>query len=223
MVAIVVEPRFCGPPSSGNGGYTCGLLARALHGPAEVTLRLPPPLGTELAVERNGSMVVATDGGRVVAEARPTRFELDVPRLVSFDEGERAASRYHGFVGHPFGTCFVCGPERSPGDGLRIFAGPAGDDLVAASWVPDASLEESQFAWAALDCPGGFAAGYPATTLLLGRLAAHIDRAPRAGERCVVVGWPLGSDGRKRYAGTALIAEGEVIGRAHATWIVAKE
>ena len=114
----------------------------------------------------------------------------------------------------------MCGPERSPGDGLRIFAGRvAGRDVFASSWVPDASLLRPEFLWAALDCPGGFAAGYPETKLLLGRLAARIERMPKEGERCVSMGWQLGAEGRKRYAGTALVSGGEILARARATWI----
>ena len=48
---IVVDERFCGPPDSANGGYTCGLLAGVLTGPAQVTLRSPPPSGRALRVE----------------------------------------------------------------------------------------------------------------------------------------------------------------------------
>ena len=43
---------------------------------------------------------------------------------------------------------------------------------------------------------------------------------PEVGERCVVVSWPLGEDGRKLYAGTALYAEdGELLAVARQTWI----
>ena len=46
-------------------------------------------------------------------------------------------------------------------------------------------------------------------------------RLPDVGERCVVVGWPLGEEGRKLYAGTALYGEdGRPLARARATWIV---
>jgi hypothetical protein len=56
--------------------------------------------------------------------------------------------------------------------------------------------------------------------LVLGRLAARIEALPRSGERCVVVAWPLGEEGRKAYAGTALYgAGGRVLGVARATWI----
>jgi hypothetical protein len=37
----------------------------------------------------------------------------------------------------------------------------------------------------------------------------------------VVIGWRVGEDGRKRFAGSALLtAEGEVLARSRSTWIV---
>ena len=68
--SLVIAPRFCGPPDSGNGGYVCGLIAGYLDGPAEVTLRRPPPLETPLAVEcdDHGSARVL-DGQTLIAEA----------------------------------------------------------------------------------------------------------------------------------------------------------
>ena len=48
----------------------------------------------------------------------------------------------------------------------------------------------------------------------------RIDELPDVGEPCVVVGWPLGEEGRKLYAGTALYGEsGPPLARALATWI----
>jgi hypothetical protein len=56
--------------------------------------------------------------------------------------------------------------------------------------------------------------------VVLGRLTARVDRVPELGERCVVVAWPLGSDGRKHGAGTALYTDsGELLGLARALWI----
>ncbi len=47
--AVIVPARYCGPRTSGNGGWTSGAVARLLGcGPgdaAEVRLHLPPPLG----------------------------------------------------------------------------------------------------------------------------------------------------------------------------------
>ena len=59
--------------------------------------------------------------------------------------------------------------------------------------------------------------------VLLGRMAAEIHRLPEEGEECVVAAWPLGEDGRKLHAGTALYgAGGELLARARQTWIAPK-
>ena len=219
---IVIERRFRGPTESGNGGYTCGLVARFVDGAAEVTLRVPPPLDHPLAVERDGEAVRILDGAGVVAEGKPASVDLEVPDPPSFEEAASAALP-EGDLDSPFPECFVCGAHRSAGDGLRIFAGPLGEGMVAATWVPAESHEAPEFVWAALDCPGAYAGGFGVGergTLVLGRLAARVDGVPRAGERCVVVGWPLGEEGRKVYAGTALYNEaGRLLGVARATWI----
>ena len=219
---IVIDRRFRGPTESGNCGYTCGLVAAFLDGSAEVTLRLPPPLDRPLEVVRDDGVVRALVEGRVVAEGKPAAVELDVPDAPSFEEAA-AAALPQGDLDSPFPECFVCGAHRSAGDGLRIFAGPLGEGLVAATWVPAESHQAPEFVWAALDCPGAYAGGFGVGergTLVLGRLAATVDGVPRAGERSVVVGWPLGEEGRKVYAGTALYGEGgRLLGRARATWI----
>ena len=63
--------------------------------------------------------------------------------------------------------------------------------------------------WAAIDCSGAYAVGGPGRgEVVLGRMAAEIHRLPEEGEQCVVVAWPLGEDGRKLYAGTALLGGG---------------
>src|SRR3954447_18052132 len=50
---VLIPPRFKRPPGSANGGYTSGLIARYVGGPAEVSLRSPPPLDTALELERS--------------------------------------------------------------------------------------------------------------------------------------------------------------------------
>ena len=210
---LVIDSRFRGPRASGNGGYTCGLIAAFVGNPADVTLRRPPPL--ERPLRFDGERL--WDGEALVAEAHPAEVALDVPAPVPFEEAERAASPD---LDSHFPECFVCGYERV--DGLRIFAGPvAGRDVVAATWVPAADLTAPEFVWAALDCPGAYATGVPGRgTVVLGRLAARVERVPRAGERCVVIGWSLGDDGRKHRAGTALFGEDDdVLGVGRALWI----
>lgn len=214
----MIDRRFRGPTSTGNGGYSCGLVAAIVGEPAEVTLRQPPPLDRPLTVSRDGDRAALFDGDAVVAEARRVVLDLDVPEPPAFDDAERvaAASARRAGAGE-FRECFVCGPARD--DGLRIFPG-ALDGVVAAAWRPR-SAPPREVVWAAIDCPGAFALEFATrNVLVLGQLTAEVFRVPRAGEPCVVVGWPLGADGRKRYAGTALFGEqGELLARGRAIWI----
>ena len=215
------ERRFRGPESSANGGYAAGALARHAGGEAEVTLRLPPPLERDLAVERREGSVVLLDGDAVVAEAVPTEVEPDdLPVAVTFEEAQEAAARSVPFGAETFRGCFSCGVLRHSPDGLCIFPGRVREGVVAAPWVAhDVSAE---VVWAAIDCSGAYAVGAEGRgECVLGRMAARVERLPREGERCVVMGWRRGEDGRKLYAGTALWGEdGALLAHARQTWIV---
>jgi hypothetical protein len=76
--------------------------------------------------------------------------------------------------------------------------------------------------WAAIDCPGAYAVGDEGRgTIVLGRMTARVTRVPAEGQPCVAASWPIGEDGRKLYAGTALFdVEGDVLALARQTWIV---
>ena len=226
VTGIVIERRFCGPPASGNGGYCAGLLAERISGAVEVTLRVPPPLEQTLQLEHDAENARLLSGEQVIAEARGTSLVLDVPPAPSFEAAEACVSRFAGWNRHVFPTCFVCGPQRAAGDGLRIFPGPTADTaLVAAPFVPDRSLAgpaggvQPALVWAALDCPGYFAAA-SGEEAVLGRMTAQLVRVPAIGERCVVIGWSLGREGRKISAGTALFDDtGTLLGCARQTWV----
>ena len=166
----------------------------------------------------------------MIAESAPVVLDLEVPASVDYDTAMAASRGYPWFNAHPFPMCFVCGPQRSAGDGLRIFPGRVeGREVAAAPWVPDASLADGDgfvrpaFVWAALDCPSwfGYYEGGPiGDRALLGRLAASIRVRPRPGEPCVVIGWQLATDGRKIHCGSALLSESAaVLACAKATWI----
>ena len=183
-----------------------------------MTLRLPPPLDRPLAVAEEDGRVLLLDGEALVAEARPGAPDVVVPAAVTFAEAEDAASHHVRFAGENFSECFSCGVR--PDDGLCINPGAvAGRDLHAAPWV--AHEVSPEVVWAAIDCSGAYAVGGPGRgEVVLGRMAAEIHRLPEEGERCVVVAWPLGEDGRKLYAGTALLgADGEPLAAARQTWI----
>ncbi len=233
--SLIVPSRFCGPPGSGNGGYVCGRIAAYVDGPVTVTLRQPPPLARSLAVDRCGERSVRVlDGSTLIAEASfsPGSPVLRIPGRVSIAEACAAAGGGHYYNDPVFPDCFVCGPGRGPGDGLRIFPGPvAGRQMWAAPWAPDPSVADAdgrvrpEVVWAALDCPSGIAAGEAAglahdSAILLGKMTASLAKLPSAGDQCQVLAWPGGRDGRKLSAGSALFGHcGELLATASTVWI----
>lgn len=125
---ISIPTRFCGPPDSGNGGYTCGLIANALGVTSlEVTLRAPIPMEHSLQIVpigNGGAQLRWSDA--LIAEATPAPewSSIVLPTgKVTFDAAIEAEKASAAFGDHPFPTCFVCGPRRATGDGLRIFPG----------------------------------------------------------------------------------------------------
>ena len=227
---FTIARRFRGPEDSGNGGYTCGMVARFVDGDAEVTLRKPPPLDVPLRAEETGSGGVAVyDGDVLVAEARPGTPEADLPGPVGLAEAEAARSRYAGYERHAFPTCFVCGTDRAA-DGLMIHPGKVeGREVWASPFRPDPSLPAeagmlaTEIVWSALDCPGAWAVERAAQDrpVVLGRMTAHLSRPAPADRAYVAVGWPIGAEGRKLYSGTVVFDDdGTPYGWSRQTWIV---
>jgi hypothetical protein len=220
-MGITFARRFRGPLTSANGGYACGILANHVDADAvEVTLRLPPPLERRLELQRLDDETVLLDGGAVVAEARPGSVDVDAPASVSLATARQARGRHVRVGVDLFRECFVCG-VRVEHDGLEVYAGvvEGREPLHAAPWVPSESA--SEIVWAAIDCPGAYAVGAEGRgEVVLGRMTARVDRVPEIGEPCVVAAWPLGEDGRKLFAGTALFAgDGELLAVARQVWI----
>lgn len=230
MTELLVPRRYCGPPSTGNGGWTSGALA-ALVGGAEpwpaitVSLRRPPPLDTPMPVSVRDGVTEAVHGEHVVARASVTDTEVAVVEPVSAADARAAEASYAGHSFHPFPTCFSCGTGRSPGDGLRIFPGVV-DDRVAATWTPDETVARSDgraslaVTWAALDCVGGWAGDLEKRLMVLATMTARVDALPAVGEEHVVVGASRGTEGRKTWTASTLYdSDGRVVGRAEHTWV----
>ena len=226
---ITIADRFNGPLESGNGGYSAGLLAGRVAGPAVVSLRSPVPLDCPLTVvsEGDGSMR-ALDGEIVVMEARPApELDLEPPRSVSIGEAREAAGRYPGLEDGPFSRCFVCGRVRD--DALGVFAGRVDSVLVASPWTPDRwtagadGTVGAEFVSAVLDCPTYFALyDDPTTVSYHAAMQVRIDGPVEAGVEHVVVAWPIVKDGRKHHAGAAVLsADGRTLAVARALLIAA--
>ncbi|GAC1337988.1 MAG: hypothetical protein NVSMB29_03150 [Candidatus Dormibacteria bacterium] len=231
---VLIEPRFTGFPGTALGAYAAGLIAGQLEGPeVEVTLRTPPPLGRFLTLASSGGWVTLHDGETLVAEGTAARLELEVPEAVSLEVAELASAAYPGVDRHLFPDCFVCGPRRVVGDGLRLFTGPVPDrDLVAAVWTPHASLADDtgsvrlEFLWSAADCPTTWAYIFRAPQesddhAVLGRLAAKVIGRVDAEKPYVVMAWPIRADQSKLFAGVAILSEdGLPLFVAQATWVL---
>ncbi len=226
---VTISTQFNGPDRTGNGGYVAGLIAHEHADSGAVTsmLRIPPPLGVPLTWEKQAAEThLLTAGGAVVGEARAGEFTRDPPSCPTPDQAAAGLAAYPGFHHHPFDRCFTCGTDRAEGDGLRLFTGPFAEDLTAAPWTPhhafggeDGAIE-TPVMWAALDCPGGWAADFTHNTIVLASMTAQVLRRPRAGEPCVAVGRLHQHVGRKFFTDTALYAEdGELLGHAEQLWI----
>jgi hypothetical protein len=216
---LIVPARYNGPPTSGNGGWTAGLIASFISGGIpEITLQKPPPLQTPLTVvpTPNGLRLV-DEADAVIATARPRAEEIPAVEPVSAAEAIEAAAKYAGYVYHHFPTCFVCGPARD--DGLDIFPGRLPGGRTAAVFKAPADTVEPTV-WAALDCPGGWTVIEDDHPWVLGRFAADISKLPDPGDDCVVMGALVNRQGRKALVRTTLYGPaGEVLARAEATWI----
>jgi hypothetical protein len=227
---VVIERRFRGPPESGQGGYSCGLVAQRIEGDcATVSLRKPPPLERPLRIERLEDRVALMDSDALVAEGRADELELDVPDPVPIDAARRASE--HPFWGehiHPFPGCFGCGFERDQHEAVAIWMGADEQSgLMAGVWTPSPDFAGGDGAvtklivWAALDCPTATGANLPLDGVsVLGRLSCKLI-APIVPEVThTVVAWPISDDGRKHLGGCAIHApDGRLCAYSAGLWI----
>jgi hypothetical protein len=221
---LTIDRRYCGPHDSANGGYTAGRLAALLDAPAEVTLRRPPPLDTPMPIETDGCRLLLTHEGAIVAEAVPTTVNLALPTPPTL-EAARAASAAHPNVDrHPFPNCFVCGPQRTS-DGLGLHPGALPEGVGwAAVWASPASDTDNPndvLAWAAMDCPAGWAvnATDPDGVHVLGRMTGTVLRPLPSGP-VISLGWCISRHERKATAGSTLFdPNGSVLAYSTHTWI----
>ncbi len=228
MATLTVPARFNGPPTSGNGGYSCGVLAAHAEGPVAVSLRRPVPLDRELEVDRGEDGIFrATTGNETIAEAVPA--EPLAPwsgPSVDLDEARAGRANFAAPDDGLFAHCFVCGAARH--DGFCLFTGPTpAGDAVASPWTPPKWSADSdgfvrpEFVWAVLDCPGYFALhGVDEKVSFLARQRTEIIASPRAGVEYVVVGHEVERVGRKGTAATAILdAAGEVLAHSECLMI----
>lgn len=246
-VSIVIARRFRGPhdavSATGNGGYFCGRVAAAALGvvAVEIRARAGVPLDRPLALRASDGAVEVLDGSALIARTSAEWLTVTAPVPPSLTVALEASRRFEasletGAVAHTFPECFVCGHDRAPGDGMRLFAGPLPGDVShrgrrirVAGWRPDPALLDAdgrlgdELVWAALDCPGGWALPGPGNT---GTLQVEIRESIDGRQPLIVMGWPEpgpagGRPGsRRRYAGSALFdARGRLLALGAAIWV----
>ena len=213
---LLIDAAYAGIPEIAHGGYVAGILTAALAtDSSRVRLRRPVPPARALRLERPdpGAVELHDDAG-LLAEGVGTDLLLHLPDPVAPAEALAASRRFPGLARHPFPGCVVCGMEHARG--LRVFPGPvSGRGLVAAHWVPPEAHADDrgelppELVAAALDCPQLWAlmVHAPATSsdrVVTTVLETRLEHRVAAGEPHVVIGWPIGRDGRRWLAGAAI-------------------
>ena len=236
---LTISARYTGPADSGNGGYVAGRVAEELLAHmgvppvgeysrwVEVTLRTPPPLDTPYEATLAETTLTVSAAGTVVAQARALDSPPPEPTVVAAVDtavAREAERSYQGLSSHPFPTCWVCGPARV--DGYHLQPGLVDAGRTACLWhvTSDVAGDDGDVpahaVWAALDCPGGWAALSTGIVAVLGQISASVTTVPTAGEDCLVMGQLLGRDGRKVFTATTVYrADGSLSAQARATWI----
>ena len=122
MITTSIAKRYCGPPQSGNGGYSCGLLGKQIEGPSKVRLHVPPPLDSDLTIEKNAGSWLLKQGEQLIGTAMAAQLDIVPPQPPSLEQARAARKNYRGFGEHSFPHCFVCGTGREQGDGRALGA-----------------------------------------------------------------------------------------------------
>ena len=135
----------------------------------------------------------------------------------------------HAWRGRPelFAGCYVCSPDRPDGLGVDFGRLPGHPECTAALLVAGEDVPQRDGAvapevvWGALDCPsctpGLWELERP--SMLAGMRAALLEPV-EVGSVSVVVGWPLGSEGRKHRTASAVLApDGRLLAHAEALWV----
>ncbi|WP_039797846.1 PaaI family thioesterase [Nocardia araoensis] len=229
--ALTVPAHVRGYPGVAFGGYVAGLLAAASGATqVRVDFRRAVPVDTPvmLAADASGGASLTDLDGAVLAEASASTITV-TPRHAPTWEQALAASATADVL-RKMSHCYGCGAACAPGRGLRLspWAVPT-HDMVVSAWTPHPALAgpdgflSTENVWAALDCPGGWAA-MALRDLRPGAVTAALTATRfepvRAGESYLSYGWPISSDGRKHTVGVALSRpDGTLCALAEALWI----
>ncbi|MEU5762973.1 hypothetical protein [Nocardia sp. NPDC047648] len=229
--AFTVPGHVRGYPGVAFGGYVAGLLAAASDA-AQVRVDFRRAVSVDspvvLTADGSGGASLTDQEGTVLAEASESMVTV-TPRPAPAWAEARAATATADVL-RKMSHCYGCGAACAPGRGLRLspWAMPT-HDMVVAAWTPDPLLGgpdgflSTENVWAALDCPGGWAA-MALRDLRPGAVTAALTATRfepvRAGDSYLSYGWPISATGRKHTVGVALArTDGTLCALAEALWI----
>ena len=192
---------------------------RCFGGPAEVTLRLPPPLATPLQVGRRAA-ARRRERGRGGATRRGRRRAAARGVVRRGGGGGRRGTTRASTTTRFFHVLRVQ-PRAAPTT-ASIFAAAVRGRRRRRGAMGPRRRRPREFVWAALDCPGAIAVGWDARGVSCsGGWRPRCVDCRESASAASVVAQPRGEDGRKLYAATALYGEdGRLLARAVQTWIV---
>ncbi|WP_159848827.1 PaaI family thioesterase [Nocardia sp. CY41] len=229
--SFTVPGHVRGYPGVAFGGYVAGLLAAA-SGAAQVRVDFRRAVSVDtpvvLATDGSGGVSLTDLDGAVLAEASASAVTVTPPPAPTW-AAARAASATADVL-RKMSHCYGCGAACAPGRGLRLSPwAMSAHDMVVAAWTPDPLLAgpdgflSTENVWAALDCPGGWAA-MALRDLRPGAVTAALTATQfepvRAGDSYLSYGWPVSANGRKHTVGVALARpDGTLCALAEALWI----
>ena len=202
QTTFTIPKQFCGPPGSSNGGYFCGTVASFFDYPVSIRLKAPPPLDTEMRIEHGDVKALVLAGDQIIAQVRRADETLEPAPFISVKSAQECSEQglAGSLINHPFPGCFVCGPSRASGDGMRIFTGPDKDPALHAAswhahpaWSSDGHEIDIPFIWSALDCPSSgpaFATSIQPDSdiaYVLGTLDIRVTTRPKINETYSIV------------------------------------
>ena len=167
-------------------------------------------------------------GGTIVASAAPAAAPGPAPEPVEVDRARATVVPDGWMADHPFPGCFVCGPGRTPGDGLCVHVGPLDDGTTrwATVWEPNVDLVDAdgmastRLMWSLLDCPSGIAAAAPGEIVVLGTITALVNRPMPLDDELLIVADGGVPEGRKRPGRSVVYGlDGTEYARADAMWL----
>ena len=123
-LTILIPAQFNGPPGSANGGVSAGLAASRIDGPAEVSLRAPPPLDESMDMVKVEDGYDIHHGDQLVMTARPAAPLAPPPQAPDYELARSGPDRFPPAETHAFRTAMSAALSARKTGSVSSRAGP---------------------------------------------------------------------------------------------------